>query len=286
MIRWWLYIWKEFGHRFSICSNTASFCPFDTDFFSGFCRGQESGSAWRSSLWSSCNHSSYVLRSTQGESTRTSVFVPSFITYRLRGWHWFLPQVPWSIIYCLFQFPVLCSEFFKLTTCLCEMYPAKMSLLPEELFKNLMASLEVGLSKYPFQRRNSVSTRIIFDGQNPHLWLGKLPSIFLFNTLKNGKKYWARFISQSPDMWDHFVSSFGPTSSLIRRFFYIKVVTHHSFVLLERLRDKPKEIVWRGISRKWRRYYTCYWFQFLSKVKIKYAYEPSGSSSQSLSWFL
>lgn len=190
-------------------------------FFSGFCRGQESGSAWCSSLWSSCNHSSYVLRSTQGESTRTSVFVPSFITYRLRGLHWFLPQVPWSIIYCLFQFPVLCSEFFKLTTCLCEMYPAKMSLLPEELFKNLMASLEVGLSKYPFQRRNSVSTRIIFDGQNPHLWLGKLPSIFLFNTLKNGKKYWARFISQSPDMWDHFVSSFGPTSSLIRRFFFI-----------------------------------------------------------------
>ena len=51
----------------------------------------------------------------------------------------------------LFQFPVLCSEFFKLTTCLCEMYPAKMSLLPDELFKNLMASLEVGLSKYSFQ---------------------------------------------------------------------------------------------------------------------------------------
>jgi len=28
------------------------------------------------------------------------------------------------------------------------MYPAKISLLPEELFKNLMASLEVGLSNY------------------------------------------------------------------------------------------------------------------------------------------
>lgn len=38
MIRWWLYIWKEFGHRFSIYSNTASFCPFDadSDFFLAF----------------------------------------------------------------------------------------------------------------------------------------------------------------------------------------------------------------------------------------------------------
>ena len=50
----------------------------------------------------------------------------------------------------IFQFPVLCAEFFKLTTYICEMYPAKMSLLPEALFKNLMASLEVGLTKYPF----------------------------------------------------------------------------------------------------------------------------------------
>ena len=51
----------------------------------------------------------------------------------------------------LFQFPVLCSEFFKLTTYVCEMYPAKMSLLPQDLFKNLMTSLEVGLTKYPLQ---------------------------------------------------------------------------------------------------------------------------------------
>lgn len=54
-----------------------------------------------------------------------------------------------------FQFPILCSEFFKLTTYVCEVYPAKISLLPEALFKNLMASLEVGLSKYPF--RNTIS---------------------------------------------------------------------------------------------------------------------------------
>ena len=55
----------------------------------------------------------------------------------------------------LFQFPILCSEFFKLTTYVCEVYPAKISLLPEALFKNLMASLEVGLTKYPF--RNTIS---------------------------------------------------------------------------------------------------------------------------------
>ena len=30
------------------------------------------------------------------------------------------------------------------------MYPEKMSSLPDALFKNLMASLEVGLVKYPF----------------------------------------------------------------------------------------------------------------------------------------
>lgn len=115
------------------------------------CRRPESISAWRSSVRSSCSHSSYVLRSTQGEPTRTSVFVPTFVIYCLREWNYFFLKVPYkSVIDYLFQFPVLCSEFFKLTTCLCEMYPAKISLLPDELFKNLMASLEVGLSKYPF----------------------------------------------------------------------------------------------------------------------------------------
>jgi len=60
-----------------------------------------------------------------------------------------------NVFLVIFQFPILCSEFFKLTTYVCEVYPAKISLLPEALFKNLMASLEVGLTKYPF--RNTIS---------------------------------------------------------------------------------------------------------------------------------
>ena len=59
---------------------------------------------------------------------------------------------------------MLCSEFFKLTTYVCEMYPEKMSVLPEELFKNLMASLEVGLTKYPFllvRGMGKVSTSLV-----------------------------------------------------------------------------------------------------------------------------
>ncbi|XP_020623322.1 exportin-4-like [Orbicella faveolata] len=62
----------------------------------------------------------------------------------LYGLHVVIPLMSSEVL----KFPVLCSEFFKLTTCLCEMYPAKISLLPDELFKNLMASLEVGLSNY------------------------------------------------------------------------------------------------------------------------------------------
>ena len=30
------------------------------------------------------------------------------------------------------------------------MYPEKMSLLPDDLFKNLIGTLEIGLAKYPF----------------------------------------------------------------------------------------------------------------------------------------
>ena len=49
-----------------------------------------------------------------------------------------------------FQFPSLCSQYFKLATYVCDMYPERMSLLPEDLFKNLMGTLEVGMAKYPF----------------------------------------------------------------------------------------------------------------------------------------
>lgn len=62
----------------------------------------------------------------------------------LYGLHVIIPLMSSDVL----MFPVLCSEFFKLTTCVCEMYPEKMSSLPDALFKNLMASLEVGLVNY------------------------------------------------------------------------------------------------------------------------------------------
>ena len=40
------------------------------------------------------------------------------------------------------------------------MYPEKMSSLPEALFKNLMASIEVGLTKYLFNSLCSMRLRV------------------------------------------------------------------------------------------------------------------------------
>ena len=57
------------------------------------------------------------------------------------------------------------------------MYPEKMSSLPDALFKNLMASLEVGLVKYPFgplegtnlclQKRDAFESPKIVEAQGP-----------------------------------------------------------------------------------------------------------------------
>ena len=44
------------------------------------------------------------------------------------------------------------------------MYPEKMSALPGELFKSLMASLEVGLTKYPYLLVGSSSPLVLTSG--------------------------------------------------------------------------------------------------------------------------
>lgn len=192
------------------------------------CRRPESISAWRSSVRSSCSHSSYVLRSTQGEPTRTSVFVPTFVIYRLREWNYFFLKVPYkSVIDYLFQFPVLCSEFFKLTTCLCEMYPAKISLLPDELFKNLMASLEVGLSKYPFPL---ILLRYCYSKIDEILILDWESYLLYFHSyFRNEKKSSASLVAQSivrPLLEKKnkrqmpYCLQDGPTSNLLHRRFH------------------------------------------------------------------
>ncbi|XP_013778949.1 exportin-4-like [Limulus polyphemus] len=48
----------------------------------------------------------------------------------------------------LLKFPNLCLQYFKLITFVCEIYPAKVCQLPETLFKNLISSVELGLSSF------------------------------------------------------------------------------------------------------------------------------------------
>ena len=48
----------------------------------------------------------------------------------------------------LLRFPSLCADYFKMVTFICEVYPEKICDLPENLFKNLLGSLEAGLSAF------------------------------------------------------------------------------------------------------------------------------------------
>lgn len=49
----------------------------------------------------------------------------------------------------IFQFPSLCNQYYKLITFICEIFPEKIPQLPEDLFKSLMFSLELGMTSYP-----------------------------------------------------------------------------------------------------------------------------------------
>ncbi|XP_066917411.1 exportin-4-like isoform X2 [Clytia hemisphaerica] len=46
----------------------------------------------------------------------------------------------------LLKYPKLSSEYFKLVTFVCEVYPEKLKVLPEELFKSFMASIQMAIS--------------------------------------------------------------------------------------------------------------------------------------------
>ena len=46
----------------------------------------------------------------------------------------------------LLKFPSLCLQYFKTTTFICELFPEKIAGLDAELQKNLIASLEIGLT--------------------------------------------------------------------------------------------------------------------------------------------
>uniref|UniRef100_G1Q2X2 Exportin-4 n=1 Tax=Myotis lucifugus TaxID=59463 RepID=G1Q2X2_MYOLU len=46
----------------------------------------------------------------------------------------------------LLKFPTLCNQYYKLITFICEIFPEKIPQLPEDLFKSLMCSLELGMT--------------------------------------------------------------------------------------------------------------------------------------------
>lgn len=48
------------------------------------------------------------------------------------------------------QFPNLCTQYFKLVSLLAESDAEKFVHLPEDLLKSLTASVELGLSSYPY----------------------------------------------------------------------------------------------------------------------------------------
>ncbi|XP_033635740.1 exportin-4-like [Asterias rubens] len=75
----------------------------------------------------------------------------------------------------LLKFPILCSEYFKLITFICELFPNKIALLAESLFNNFMASVEVGLTEY-----GSDVTKMCLDG------LSTLASHCIDTELKDG----------------------------------------------------------------------------------------------------
>jgi hypothetical protein len=48
----------------------------------------------------------------------------------------------------LLKFPSLCLQYFKMITFVCEIYPDKVCQLPLDLLKNLLSSIELGLTTF------------------------------------------------------------------------------------------------------------------------------------------
>ncbi len=47
-----------------------------------------------------------------------------------------------------FQFPALCAAYYRVITYIGEIYPEKVCTVSTDLFKSMMASVEIGLSSY------------------------------------------------------------------------------------------------------------------------------------------
>lgn len=73
------------------------------------------------------------------------------------------------------QFPSLCNQYYKLITFICEIFPEKIPQLPEDLFKSLMFSLELGMTSYP-PLTKLINPRIcsspLYCGRNTSVFFG------------------------------------------------------------------------------------------------------------------
>ncbi|KAM4682626.1 exportin-4 isoform 4-T4 [Amazona ochrocephala] len=74
-----------------------------------------------------------------GQGTNRSVSAADVVLY---GVNLVLPLMSQDLL----KFPSLCNQYYKLITFICEIFPEKIPQLPEDLFKSLMYSLELGMS--------------------------------------------------------------------------------------------------------------------------------------------
>ncbi|XP_047129272.1 exportin-4 isoform X1 [Hydra vulgaris] len=68
----------------------------------------------------------------------------SIVEVVLFGLHLIIPLINQELM----RFPNLSSEYFKLVTFVCEVYPEKMKILPDVLFRNFMASIQMAVDDY------------------------------------------------------------------------------------------------------------------------------------------
>ncbi|KAB0372652.1 hypothetical protein FD755_015405 [Muntiacus reevesi] len=67
----------------------------------------------------------------------------------------------------LLKFPTLCNQYYKLITFICEIFPEKIPQLPEDLFKSLMYSLELGMTSYPLTVMSSEVCQLCLEALTP-----------------------------------------------------------------------------------------------------------------------
>uniref|UniRef100_A0A2K5XRW1 Exportin-4 n=1 Tax=Mandrillus leucophaeus TaxID=9568 RepID=A0A2K5XRW1_MANLE len=82
-----------------------------------------------------------------GQAANRSVSAADVVLY---GVNLILPLMSQDLL----KFPTLCNQYYKLITFICEIFPEKIPQLPEDLFKSLMYSLELGMTSYPLNEHH------------------------------------------------------------------------------------------------------------------------------------